>query len=220
MPVLTEQPSMGDVLKYEVNPNYTREVITLLIGISYRGDPHIIPTGMHKAQSAQLEKQGQPQEPVEHLRRVRVADGEFIQNSLVLGSVLVGMRPYVAVIGGVSVLTELMIEECVQFVVTHDRDGLPLITHGTNAIKNRPVRAAHIDEITEKRRDTPLRMCPNPAVRHIAEGRERLRQTIDVRMNIGNDVVLVCHAKCKRSLWSTGFLTYPVLTPKPEIVRE
>ena len=29
MPVLTEPPSMGDVLKYEVNPNYTREVITL-----------------------------------------------------------------------------------------------------------------------------------------------------------------------------------------------
>jgi len=35
MPVLTEQPSMGDVLKYEVNPNYTREVITLLIGTRY-----------------------------------------------------------------------------------------------------------------------------------------------------------------------------------------
>ncbi|WP_296643875.1 head decoration protein [Roseinatronobacter sp.] len=35
MPVLTEQPSMGDVLKYEVNPNYTREVITLLQGMSY-----------------------------------------------------------------------------------------------------------------------------------------------------------------------------------------
>ena len=33
MPVLTEQPSMGDVLKYEVNPNYTREVITLLQGL-------------------------------------------------------------------------------------------------------------------------------------------------------------------------------------------
>ena len=30
MPVLTEPPSMGDVLKYEVNPNYTREVVTLL----------------------------------------------------------------------------------------------------------------------------------------------------------------------------------------------
>ena len=26
MPVLTEPPSMGDVLKYEVNPNYTRAV--------------------------------------------------------------------------------------------------------------------------------------------------------------------------------------------------
>ena len=35
MPVLTEPPSMGDVLKYEVNPNYTREVITLLIGTRY-----------------------------------------------------------------------------------------------------------------------------------------------------------------------------------------
>ena len=35
MPVLTEQPSMGDVLKYEVNPNYTREVITLLQGTPY-----------------------------------------------------------------------------------------------------------------------------------------------------------------------------------------
>lgn len=35
MPVLTEPPSMGDVLKYEVNPNYTREVITLQLGLSY-----------------------------------------------------------------------------------------------------------------------------------------------------------------------------------------
>ena len=35
MPVLTEPPSMGDVLKYEVNPNYTREVITLLAGMPY-----------------------------------------------------------------------------------------------------------------------------------------------------------------------------------------
>ena len=35
MPVLTEPPSMGDVLKYEVNPNYTREVITLLQGQPY-----------------------------------------------------------------------------------------------------------------------------------------------------------------------------------------
>jgi hypothetical protein len=35
MPVLTDQPSLGDVLKYEVNPNYTREVITLLQGQPY-----------------------------------------------------------------------------------------------------------------------------------------------------------------------------------------
>jgi len=35
MPVLTEPPSMGDVLKYEVNPNYTREVVTLLQGMPY-----------------------------------------------------------------------------------------------------------------------------------------------------------------------------------------
>ena len=35
MPVLTEPLSMGDVLKYEVNPNYTREVVTLLAGSAY-----------------------------------------------------------------------------------------------------------------------------------------------------------------------------------------
>ncbi len=35
MPVLTQPPSMGDVLKYEANPNYTREVITLLAGTPY-----------------------------------------------------------------------------------------------------------------------------------------------------------------------------------------
>ena len=35
MPVLTEPPRMGDVLKYEVNPNYTREVVTLLAGMPY-----------------------------------------------------------------------------------------------------------------------------------------------------------------------------------------
>ncbi|SEP02694.1 Bacteriophage lambda head decoration protein D [Salinihabitans flavidus] len=35
MPVLTQPPSMGDVLKYEVNPNYTRETVTLLTGTNY-----------------------------------------------------------------------------------------------------------------------------------------------------------------------------------------
>ena len=35
MPVLTQPPSMGDVLKYELNPNYTRETVTLLAGTPY-----------------------------------------------------------------------------------------------------------------------------------------------------------------------------------------
>lgn len=35
MPVLTQPPSIGDVLKYEANPNYTRETVTLLIGMPY-----------------------------------------------------------------------------------------------------------------------------------------------------------------------------------------
>jgi len=109
-----------------------------------------------------------------------VPDGEFIQKSLVLGRVLGGMRPHVAVIGAVSVQTGLMIEERVQFVVAHNRDGISLITHGTNDIQDRPVRAAHVDEITEKSSDTPLRMGPNLAVRNIAEGRERLRQAVDL----------------------------------------
>jgi hypothetical protein len=35
MTVLTQPSSLGDVLKYEVNPNYTRETITLLAGMPY-----------------------------------------------------------------------------------------------------------------------------------------------------------------------------------------
>ena len=35
MTVLTQPPTMGDVLKYEVNPNFTRETITLLAGTAY-----------------------------------------------------------------------------------------------------------------------------------------------------------------------------------------
>lgn len=35
MSVLTQPPTMGDVLKYELNPNYTRETVTLLAGANY-----------------------------------------------------------------------------------------------------------------------------------------------------------------------------------------
>ena len=35
MSVLTQPPTMGDVLKYELNPNFTRETVTLLVGTSY-----------------------------------------------------------------------------------------------------------------------------------------------------------------------------------------
>jgi len=35
MTVLTQPPTMGDVLKYELNPNFTRESVTLLAGTNY-----------------------------------------------------------------------------------------------------------------------------------------------------------------------------------------
>jgi hypothetical protein len=35
MSVLTQPPKMGDVLKYELNPNFTRESVTLLAGAAY-----------------------------------------------------------------------------------------------------------------------------------------------------------------------------------------
>ncbi len=35
MPVLTQPPSMGDALKYELNANYTRETVTLAAGTEY-----------------------------------------------------------------------------------------------------------------------------------------------------------------------------------------
>ena len=35
MTVLHQPASMGDILKYEVNPNYTRDTVTLLEGMPY-----------------------------------------------------------------------------------------------------------------------------------------------------------------------------------------
>jgi hypothetical protein len=35
MPVLTKEPTLGDLLKYELNGNYTREVVTLKGGTNY-----------------------------------------------------------------------------------------------------------------------------------------------------------------------------------------
>ena len=35
MTVLMQPPTMGDVLKYELNPNFTRETVTLLAGVAY-----------------------------------------------------------------------------------------------------------------------------------------------------------------------------------------
>jgi len=35
MPVLTQSPTLGDLLKYELNANYTRETVTLKAGTSY-----------------------------------------------------------------------------------------------------------------------------------------------------------------------------------------
>jgi len=35
MPTLTQTPTVGDVLKYDANPNYTREAVTLLTGAVY-----------------------------------------------------------------------------------------------------------------------------------------------------------------------------------------
>jgi len=35
MNVLRQPPSMGDLLKYELNPNFTRESVTLLAGTAY-----------------------------------------------------------------------------------------------------------------------------------------------------------------------------------------
>ncbi len=32
MPTLTQAPSQGDVVKFQIDPNYTNEAITLLLG--------------------------------------------------------------------------------------------------------------------------------------------------------------------------------------------
>ena len=36
MPTLTQAPSQGDIVKFQINPNYTNEAITLLLGTNYK----------------------------------------------------------------------------------------------------------------------------------------------------------------------------------------
>ena len=36
MPTLTQAPSQGDVVKFQIDPNYTNEAITLLLGANYK----------------------------------------------------------------------------------------------------------------------------------------------------------------------------------------
>jgi hypothetical protein len=36
MPVLTQNPTLGDLLKFELNGSYNREVVTLKLGTSYQ----------------------------------------------------------------------------------------------------------------------------------------------------------------------------------------
>lgn len=36
MPTLTQAPSQGDVVKFQLNPNYNNEAVTLLLGTNYK----------------------------------------------------------------------------------------------------------------------------------------------------------------------------------------
>ena len=36
MPTLTQAPSQGDVAKFQINPNYNNEAVTLLLGTNYK----------------------------------------------------------------------------------------------------------------------------------------------------------------------------------------
>ena len=36
MPTLTQAPSQGDVVKFQINPNYNNEAITVLLGTNYK----------------------------------------------------------------------------------------------------------------------------------------------------------------------------------------
>ena len=51
MPTLTQAPSQGDVVKFQIDPNYTNEAITLLLGTNYKSGSvlgKITATGKYK----------------------------------------------------------------------------------------------------------------------------------------------------------------------------
>ena len=51
MPTLTQAPSQADVVKFQIDPNYTNEAITLLLGTNYKAGSvlgKITATGKYK----------------------------------------------------------------------------------------------------------------------------------------------------------------------------
>ena len=55
MPTLTQAPSQGDVVKFQIDPNYTNEAITLLLGTNYKSGSvlgKITATGKYKLATA------------------------------------------------------------------------------------------------------------------------------------------------------------------------
>ena len=47
MPTLTQAASQADVVKFQIEPNYTNEAITLLLGTSYKSGSVLGPAAFH-----------------------------------------------------------------------------------------------------------------------------------------------------------------------------
>ncbi len=160
------------------------------VGISLPNcfDVHIIPTGMDQSQTRKIQEHGESQKPVKNIPCPRMTQWKFLQERLVLGGVLVIVRPHIPFIRPIGVCAGLMVEQGIQFVIAEDRHGVTALFHRTDQRNNRSVLWSHVDEVAEESSDAPFGMGPGLFCFPIPQMVKGSGEASDIGVSVGNNV--------------------------------
>jgi hypothetical protein len=165
---------------------------------------------MDRPEVGLFHEQRQPPHPGENLPRVRFSDRIFLQETLMLGVILVVARSKRLV----RVRIVRVVVKGVQFVVAHDRPCPAGIHELADDPDDSAVLRPPVDEVAEEQDPAPrLRMRPGRAASLPAEILQRdpqlLGLAMDVRYDVGNWHVVVPDPLRGRS--------WPVFSPWPSL---
>lgn len=100
-----------------------------------------------------------------------------------LSCILGGMCTHEPVGQSLGIGASFMVEKCIQFMIAHHGNGLPMLLHGPDDRYHCSVLASHVDEVAKKRCDATIRVSPASGRLGISQMRKCLSQTINVCVN-------------------------------------